>query len=318
MKAIVYEQYGGPEQMMLREIERPNPGPKEVLVKILAASVNKADWHLLTGEPFPIRMMAGMFRPKYKTLGADVVGVVERVGAEVSQFKVGDEVFGELSATGFGGFAEYVTTDESHLARKPSNLTYEETAALPMAAVTALQGLRSKGGIRKDQKVLINGASGGVGGFAIQIAKYFDAEVTAVCSTSKVELAWNQGADRILDYKEFDFTEGKSRYDLIFDVVGNHSIRAISGVLKDGGTYVSCAFSMGALFLGPWLSLANGKKFTNLMASTTSADLQTISKMAEEGFIKPVIQQIFTLDDVPEALGVIGDGSAEGKLVISI
>ena len=316
MKAIVYNQYGGPENLELRQVDRPEPGPKQVLIKVLAASVNKADWHILTGEPFPIRMMAGMFRPKYRTLGADVVGVVDRIGSEVSQFKVGDEVFGELSATGFGGFAEYALTDENHLAMKPSSLTYEETAALPMAAVTALQGLRSKGGIRKGQKVLINGASGGVGGFAIQIAKYFGTEVTAVCSTSKVERARQQGADHVIDYKKVDFTQSETRYDLIFDVVGNHSVRVINPLLERNGAYVSCAFSMGAMFLGPWFG--NGKKFTNLMAGTTSADLQTISKLAEEGFIKPVIQQTFTLDDVPDALQTMGSGGVAGKLVIAM
>ncbi len=318
MKAIIYEQYGGPEKMELQEVSRPEPGRGEVLIKVLAASVNKADWHILRGEPFPIRMMAGMFKPKYQILGADVVGMVERVGEEVTQFKPGDEVFGELSATGFGAFAEYAISDEKHIAKKPSNLSYEETAALPMAAVTALQGLRDKGEIKVGQQILINGASGGVGGFAIQIAKAYGAEVTAVVSTKKVNQAWALGADQIIDYSKADFTEGSSQYDLIFDVVGNHSISEIDRVLKKGGRYVSTVFSMGAMFLGPWKAMTAKKQLINLMASTTSADLQTISKLAEEGFVKPVIQKTYTLDDVPEALQTMGDGSIAGKLVISV
>lgn len=318
MKAIINEKYGSPDILELREVERPEPGSKEVLVKVLAASVNKADWHLLRGKPFPVRLMAGLLKPGIRTPGADVVGIVERVGREVKQFRPGHEVFGDLSATGFGGFAEYVITDEKHLAKKPSNLTYEETAALPMAAITALQGLRDKGRIREGQQVLINGASGGVGGFAIQIARSFGARVTAVCSTPKVALARKQGADSVIDYSVQDFTKNGKLYDLIFDVVGNHAITAIDRVLKPGGRYVSCAFSMGALLWGPWKSLTEGKKMINLLADANQADLQFISKLAEDGELKPVIQKTFTLDDVPEALHTIGKGGMWGKLVITI
>lgn len=318
MKAIINDRYGLPDMLELREIDRPEPGPKEVLVKILAASVNKADWHLLRGKPFPVRLMSGLLKPRIRTLGADVVGIVERVGSEVTQFRPGHEVFGDLSATGFGGFAEYVVTDEKYLAKKPSNLTYEETAALPMAAITALQGLRDKGKIRKGHQVLINGASGGVGGFAIQIARSFGAEVTAVCSTSKLALAGQQGADFVIDYTERDFTQEGKPYDLIFDIAGNHSISAIDRVLNPWGCYVSCGFSPGALLLGPWKSVTEGKKLVNFLAAAKQADLQFISKLAEDGRLKPVIQQTFTLDDVPEALSTIGRGSASGKLVITV
>lgn len=318
MKAIINEQYGSPDILALKEVDRPEPKPHEVLVKVLAASVNKADWHLLRGEPFPIRLMAGLRKPKYQILGADVAGVVERVGQAVSQFKRGDEVFGDLSGNGFGGFAEYVAADEKYLAKKPSNLTYEETAALPLAAITALQGLRNKGKISAGQEVLINGASGGVGSYAIQIAKSFGANVTAVCSTGKVDNALTQGADRVIDYTVQDFTKDDKQYGLIFDVVANHSLQAISRVLCRKGTYVSCAFSMGAMFLGPWKSMTEGKKMINLLASANAADLQYIGKLAEEGKLTPMIERTFTLDDVPEALQIMGSGRAAGKLIITL
>ncbi|MEP4533197.1 MAG: NAD(P)-dependent alcohol dehydrogenase [Cyclobacteriaceae bacterium] len=318
MKAIINDEYGSPDILELREIERPIVKKKQVLVKVLAASVNKADWFLLHGEPFMIRMMAGLFKPKFRTLGADVAGVVERVGPECTQFKPGDEVFGDLSGGGFGGFAEYVAADENRLSKRPPNLTYEQAAALPMAAVTALQGLRDQGGVGKDDHVLINGASGGVGGFAIQIAKYFGAKVTAVCSTSKLNTAIEQGADEVIDYQKVDFIQSESQYDLIFDVVGNHSIRDIDRVLIKGGSYVSCAFSMEIMFLGPIKSMTQRKKYVNLMSKSNQEDLQFICKLAEEGFIVPVVDRTFTLDDVAEALWIIGKGAAAGKLVVSV
>jgi NADPH:quinone reductase-like Zn-dependent oxidoreductase len=318
MKAISREKYGSPDILMLREIERPVPRENEVRVKVLAASVNKADWYLLLGKPLPARLMTGLIKPKYKVLGADVAGFVEQTGSAVTQFKPGDEVFGDLSADGFGAFAEYVTADEQYLAKKPGNLTYEETAALPMAAVTALQGLRDKGKLRAGQHVLINGASGGVGGFAIQIAKALGAEVTAVCSTQKAGDARKQGADRVIDYHKADVTQAPYRYDLIFDVVGNHSILAISQLLKPKGTYVACNFSPGALLLGPWIKMSQGKHITSLMARPKQADLQYIAKLAEEQKIKPLIAQCYTLDDLADALRTIGKGGASGKLVISL
>lgn len=318
MKAIINEKYGTPDLLALREVERPEPKEGEILVKVLAASVNKADWHVLSGKPFPVRLMAGLTKPKYQTLGADVAGVVDRVGAGVTQFKPGDEVFGDLSASGFGGFSEFVITQEKFLAKKPSSFTYERSAALPMAAVTALQGLRDKGGIKAGEEVLINGASGGVGGFAIQIAKALGANVTAVCSTTKVQIAKDQGADEVIDYTAEDFTKGQKKYDVIFDIVANHGIGDISYVLKPGGRYVSCAFSMGAMLLGPLKSAAVGKKFMNLLASANQADLQFICKLAEEGKLNPVIQKTFTLDDVPEALWTMDKGGTSGKLIITI
>ncbi|WP_258102115.1 NAD(P)-dependent alcohol dehydrogenase [Marinoscillum pacificum] len=318
MKAVVYEKYGFPDILELKELPRPEPGSDQVLIKVLAASVNKADWHLLTGDPFPVRLMAGLTKPKNKVLGADVVGVVERIGSNVTQFKIGDEVYGDLSGTGFGAFAEYALTNENQLAQKPSNLTYEQTAALPMAAITALQGLRDKGKIREDDEVLINGASGGVGGFAIQVAKAFGAQVTAVCSTDKMCAASEQGADLVIDYKRVDFIKGDKQYDLVFDVIGNHGISDLSKILKPKGRYVTCAFSMSLALLGPWYKVRQGKQFINLMASNSSSDLKTIARLAEEGCITPRIQRVYTLDDVPEALQYMANGGMEGKLVVTI
>lgn len=318
MKAIINTQYGSPDTLELREISRPEPKPNEVLIKVLAASVNKADWHVLKGEPFPVRIMTGLLKPKFQILGADVAGIVERTGSEVIQFQAGDEVFGDLSAAGFGSFAEYAVAHEKFFARKPMNLSYEQTAALPMASVTALQGLRNAGRIAKGDQVLVNGASGGVGALAIQIAKSFEATVTAVCSTAKMALAKKQGADRVIDYTVEDFTEGNIKYDLIFDVVANHKVTSIARVLNENGRYVSTAFSMGALFRGPWIKLTQGKSMTNLLAKTNQADLQFVSKLAETGKLMPFVQKTYTLDDVPEALWVIGKGSAAGKLVITV
>ncbi len=318
MKAIVNNTYGTPDRMELRNVNLPEPGVGEVLVKVLAASVNKADWHILGGKALPVRLMAGLFKPKYTILGADVAGVVERIGPGVTQFHPGQEVYGDLSGSGFGGFAEYAVTQEKRLAAKPSNLTYEQAAAIPMAAVTALQGLCDKGQIAAGQQVLINGASGGVGGFAVQIAKAFGTQVTAVCSTSKTELARQQGADRIIDYTTQDFTQAGQAYDLIFDVVCNHPLGAIERVLKKGGRYVACAFSISAMWWGPWKSLTTGKKFYNLLSEVRQADLQYLARLAEEGQLAPVIQKTFTLDDVPEALWLMGKGKTAGKLVVTI
>ena len=318
MKAVVYEKYGGPEVLELRETDRPENGPKEVLIKVLAASVNKADWYILNGKPYVVRMMAGLTKPKYSILGADVSGIVERIGSEVKQFKIGDEVFGDLSGSGFGGFAEYACTSEDRLAKKPDNFNFEQSAALPMASVTALQGLRDAGKIREGQKVLINGASGGVGSYAIQIAKSFGAEVTAVCSTSKAETAKDLGADHVIDYTKEDFTSGENTYDLIFDVAGNHGLSSISKVLAKNGRYVSCGFSAGALFQGSIRALTEKKHYTNFLSTTNQADLQYIAKLAEDGRLKAPIDRLFTLDDVPEAMQYMGKGHAIGKIMVTI
>lgn len=316
MKAIVNERYGPPDILELREVDRPLPKANEVLIKVLAASVNRADLHLLRGKPFPIRIMGGLFKPKYQILGADIAGIVEQTGNKVTQLKPGDEVYGDLSGGGFGGFAEYVVVDETLLDKKPSSLSFEEVATLPMAAITALQGLRNVGKIKSGQEVLINGASGGVGGFAIQITKALGGKVTAVCSTKKIANAILQGADQVIDYTAMDFTKANKQYDLIFDVVGNHPVNSLSRALKSKGTYISSKFSISTFFLGAWKFITEGKKMTCFLASANQTDLQFIRKLAEEGKLKPVIQSTFTLYDVPKALHMLEKGSSSGKLVI--
>ncbi|XOV92902.1 MAG: NAD(P)-dependent alcohol dehydrogenase [Bacteroidota bacterium] len=318
MKAIIYHKYGSLGELKLQVKDKPQPEENEVLIKVLATSVNKADWFLLNGKPFPVRLMAGFFKPKNQILGADVSGVVEKVGGGVTQFKVGEEVFGDLSGSGFGGFAEYVTADEKLVAKKPSSLSFEETATLGMAAVTALQGLRDKGRIKRGHKVLINGASGGVGTFAVQIAKSFGAEVTAVCSTSKVEQSYYLGAEKVIDYKKENFTKSADQYDLILDVVGNESLTKLLKLLNPGGHYVSVPFSMSAMILAPWIAATQDKKVHSLLATPNQKDLEFLGDLAEKGDIKPVIYKTYTLDDVPEALQVMGSGHANGKIVITI
>ncbi|RAI92100.1 NAD(P)-dependent alcohol dehydrogenase [Algoriphagus yeomjeoni] len=318
MKAIIYETYGSPENLKLKEVNRPEPKADEVLVKVLAASVNQADGHLLSGTPFPVRFSSGLFRPKHQILGADISGVIERVGKDVTQFQVGDQIFGDLSGSGFGGFAEYAVAKEGVLAKKPKNLTFEEAAAMPMASVTALQGLRDLGKIKKGDEILINGASGGVGSFAIQIAKALGAKVTAVCSRRNADLAKTLGADEVIDYAVRNFTQEDRKFDLILDGPVNHSLNQIEPVLKGGGRYVAFGFSMEALMLGSWKSYRTGKKFATLMAKVKKDDLVLLATLADEGKIYPPIQQNFTLDEVPEALSLMKKGKISGKLVITI
>ncbi|UZD24348.1 NAD(P)-dependent alcohol dehydrogenase [Algoriphagus halophytocola] len=318
MKAIIYQEYGSTENLKLQEINQPEPKADEVLIKVLAASVNQADAHLLSGTPFPVRFTTGLFRPKFQTLGADVSGVIKRIGKNISQFKVGDEVYGDLSGIGFGGFAEYAVAKEEILAKKPKNLSFGETAAMPMASVTALQGLRDLGEIQKGDEVLINGASGGVGGFAVQIAKAYGARVTAVCSGRNEELAKIQGADEVIDYSLRDFTKEDRKFDLILDGPVNHSLSEIERVLKENGRYVAFGFSMEALLLGSWKSFRTGKKFKTLLAKVKQADLQFLRSLAEQGKIKPFIQQTYSLDQVPAALETLANGKVSGKLVIRV
>src|SRR5215212_3158500 len=239
MKAIVNTTYGSPDVLQFKDVEKPSPTDDEVLIKVLAASVNAADLHFLRADPFLIRFMSGLLKPKTTILGADIAGRVEAVGKNVTQFKPGDEVFGDISGCGWGGFAEYVCAGEDALVLKPANITFEQAAAVPMAAVTALQGLRSKGQIQLGQKVLVNGASGGVGTFAVQIAKSFGAEVTAVCSTRNLDLVRSIGADHVIDYTKEDFTRNGQRYDLILAANGYQPISAYKRALSPAGIYVT-------------------------------------------------------------------------------
>jgi len=323
MKAIIYTEYGPPEVLELKEVEKPTPKDNEVLVKVHAASVNYADWGLLRGKPFLIRLMEfGLLKPKNKILGADVAGWVEAVGRNIKQFQPGGEVFGDLSACGWGGFAEYVSVPENALALKPANISFEEAAAVPLAAVTALQGIRDKGQIQPGQKVLINGASGGVGTFAVQIAKSFGAEVTAVCSTRNLDMARSIGADQVIDYTQEDFTQNGQRYDLIIAANGYHSISDYKRALSPEGIYVCTGGSMAQIFqsmlLGPWMSMTGSKRMGNLAAKSNKKDLVFIKELLEAGKVVPVIDRRYSLSEVAEALGYLGEGHAQGKVVITV
>ncbi len=321
MKAIVYTQYGSPDVLTLKEVPTPSPTENQVLIKVFAASVNAADWHLLTADIFLVRLMAGLFKPSKPILGADVAGRVEAVGSKVTQFKPGDAVFGEI-AGGSGSFAEFAVSDEKYLALKPANLDFEQAAAAPLAAMTALQGLRDVGQIKAGQKVLINGASGGVGSFAVQIAKAFGAEVTAVCSTRNLEQARSLGADHVVDYTQENFTESGRQYDLILAANGYHPIRAYQRALAPMGVYVMAggkpAQLFEALLLGPFLSKKGGKRLAALSAQAKKEDLLTVKELLEAGKIAPLMDRRYPLNEVPEAMRYLGAGHARGKVVITV
>ena len=323
MQAIVYHNYGSPDMLNMEEVQKPAPKEGEILVKVVAASTAAGDWHLLRADPFLVRFMYGLLKPKYKILGSDVAGRVEAVGRNVTHFQPGDEVFGDLSLSGFGAFAEYVTAPEQALALKPTNLTFEEAAAVPVSAVTALLGLR-EGKIQAGQKVLINGASGGVGTFAVQIAKAFGAEVTAVCSTGKVELVRSLGAHHVIDYTKEDFTQNGQQYDLIFCAVGNRSLKDYKRALKPQGACVIAGFTgLGLLFqhmiLGPRQSQVGGQR-VGLMATvnSTKTDLVFLHELLQAGKVVPVIDKCYPFKEVPDALRYLETGRARGKVVITV
>jgi len=322
MKAIVNTKYGSPDVMELKEVEKPIPKDNEVLLKVHATSVNAGDWHLLRADPFLVRLMFGLFSPKTQILGADAAGRVEAVGKNITQFKPGDEVYGDLSVHKMGGFAEYALIKEDTLALKPANSSFEEAAAVPSAGVTALQGLRDHGQIKSGQKVLINGASGGVGSFAVQIAKSFGAEVTGVCSTRKVDIVKSMGADHIIDYKKEDFTQNGRQYDLILAANGYHPISNYGRSLSPQGRYVSSGGSMKQLFdvalKGPFMSKKGGKNFTNYINKPNHKDLVFLSELMDSGKLKPVIDKVCTLAEVPEAIKYMEEGKAKGKVVIKV
>lgn len=322
MKAIVYTKYGSPDVLELKEVEKPIVRDNDVLVKVYAASVNAADWHLLRADPFLVRLMTGLFKPKYPVLGADIAGRVEAIGIGVTQFKPGDEVYGDLSACGWGGFAEYAVASENALVLKPANLSFEETAAVPLAAVTALNGLRDKGHIQPGQKVLINGATGGVGTFAVQIAKYFGAEVTAVCSTGKLDLVRSIGADHVIDYKREDFTKNGQHYDLILAANGYHSISDYKRALSPGGIYVMTGGSLAQMFqalvIGPWITMTGSNKMVTGGAGPNKIDLAFMKELLEAGKVKPVIDRLYPLSEVADAIRYLEEGHAKGKVVITI
>jgi len=322
MKAIVNTEYGSPDVLQLKEVEKPTPKDNEVLVKVHAASVNAYDWRLLRAEPFIARLAAGLLKPKNTILGEDIAGRVEAVGGNVKQFQPGDEVFGDIAASGSGGFAEYVCTIENLLVLKPARMTFEEAAAVPMAAITALQGLRDKGQIQPGQKVLINGAGGGVGTFAVQIAKSFGAEVTAVCSTRNVDMVRSLGADHVIDYTQEDFTQNGQCYDLIIAANGYHSLSDYKRALSPNGIYVmlggSNAQILQALLLGPWMSIRGDKKMGSMTARPNQKDLAIVSELLEAGKVKPVIDRCYPLSEVAEAIRYLEEGHARGKVIITV
>ena len=319
MKAIIHTKYGSPDVLQIAEVERPTPNDDEVLIKIHAASVNAYDWHILTADIFLIRVMGGgLLKPKDTRLGADIAGRVEAVGSNIKQFQPGDEVFGMVR----GGFAEFTCAPENALALKPSNLSFEEAAAVPMAAVTALQGLRDIGQIQPGQKVLINGASGGVGTFVVQIAKSFGAEVTAVCSTRNLDQARSIGADHIIDYTKENFTQNGQNYDLILAANGYHSLSAYKRALTPKGIYVMAGGSTPQIFqamlMGSWMSETEGKKMGGVSAKRSQKDLAFLKELLEAGKVVPVIDRCYPLSEAAEALRYLGEGHARGKVVITV
>ena len=332
MKALTFYQYGSHEALNLEEVEKPTPKDNEVLVKVKAASINSWDWELLQGKPFVNRMMFGLLKPKkINILGCDIAGRIEAVGKKVKQFKLGDEVFGDLSAGGWSGFAEYVCSRENELALKPVSMTFEQAAAIPQAGLLALQGLR-KGQLQLNetnqeqidpaQKVLINGASGGSGTFAVQIAKSFGAEVTGICSTKKMDFVRSLGADHVIDYVREDFTKNGQQYDLILDAQAYHSIFDYKRALNPKGIYVmhggGSSQANQAIFLGPLLSMMSSKKMGILMHKPNVNDLNIMNTLFEEDKVIPVIDKHFSLSQGAEAMRYYGEGNAKGKVVITM
>jgi NADPH:quinone reductase-like Zn-dependent oxidoreductase len=320
MKAIVCTKYGPPDVLQLKEVEKPIPKDDEVLVEVHAVSINDWDWGLLQGIPFANRMTNGLLKPKRVILGSDIAGRIEAVGKNVKQFQPGDQVYGDLSGT-WGGFAEYVCAREKALALKPASMTFVEAAAIPQAAMLAIQGLRDKGHIQSGQKLLINGAGGGVGTFAVQIAKLYGVEVTGVDSAGKLDMLRSMGFDHVIDYTKEDFTKSGQRYDLILDVKTNRSIFRYIRVLSPRGAYVTVGGStfrlLQALLVGPCISMIR-KKNVRLVLLKPNKDLAYMNELFEAGKVKPVIDGPYKLSELPEAMRHFGEGKHKGKIVITI
>jgi len=317
MNAVVQTDYGTADVLELRQVEKPTPGDGEVLVRVLAASLAAGEYYGMRGTPFPIRMYIGFPKPKKDfVVGLDCAGVVESVGKDVTRFQPGDEVYGECR----GSCAEYAVAKESAVAHKPHNLTFEQAAAVPTSACTALQGLRDHGKVRPGQKVLINGASGGVGPFAVQIAKALGAEVTAVCSTRNVEMVRSIGADHVIDYTREDFTRGGPRYDVIMDNVASHSLSDTRRVLTPQGVHIPSSghAGMGWIITAALTAVFVRQQGSPFVASTTGKDLVTLGELIEAGKVTPVIDRTYALRDAPEAFRYLDQGHARGKVVISV
>lgn len=319
VKAAIYSAYGSADVVKLAEIEKPVPADDEVLLKIHAASINAPDWRMLSGKPLPVRLFFGLRKPKIRP-GTDVAGVVEAVGKNVTRFKPGDAVFGVCR----GSFAEYSCTKESRLVAKPANVTFEQAAATPVCGLTALQALRDKGGLQPSQRVLINGASGGVGTFAVQIAKALGAHVTGVCSSGNVELVRSLGADRVIDYTKTDFTKGSEQYDLIVDVVASHPFASYRRILKPNGVCVIAGAAHRMTFFGllkhmlvpMYLSRTGNQKFITFIAKVNTRDLETLAQMLASGTLTPAIDRRYPLDQVAQGLGYVDAGHAHAKVTI--
>jgi NADPH:quinone reductase-like Zn-dependent oxidoreductase len=322
MKAIVYHQYGSPDVLQLQDMDKPVVRNDAVLVRIRAAAANPYDWHFMRGEPYFMRLFIGLRTPKANGLGVDFAGQVEAVGKDVTQFHPGDEVFGVCN----GAFAEYLCTPENELALKPTNLTFEQAAAVPLAAVTALQGLRDTGQLQPEQKVLIIGASGGVGTFAVQIAKVFGAHVTGVCSTRNLELVRSLGADHVIDYTQEDFTQSGQKYDLIFQLAGMRSPSHCRRALTSKGRLVLSSGDSDGRWIGPIDRLIKAAALSPFVSQTLSSlntkrskkDLPYLTELIEAGKVTPVIDRTHSLGEVPEALRYLEQGHARGKVVITV
>jgi NADPH:quinone reductase-like Zn-dependent oxidoreductase len=316
MKAFMYQRYGPPQSLRMAEVAKPWPKADEVLIKVRAASVNAADWHVVRGKPLFSRATLGLLRPKHQIVGGDIAGEVEAVGSGVTRFKPGDEIYANLLDHGFGGFAEFVSVPVDVMALKPPNLSYEEAAAVPMAAVTALKGLDHHGEIRPEQKILINGATGGVGSFAVQIAKSFGPEVTGVTSTRNIDLVRSLGADHVLDYTTTDFVQNGRRYDLILDTVGNRSLSDLRRGLAIGGKAAVTGFtSVGNLLA---VSLRGGKDVAQVQAHVSAKDLEVLSELILAGKVRPYVDRRYPFAEVPAAIAYVEQGHARGKVVVSV
>ncbi len=322
MKAVVYTEYGPPEVLQLKEVDKPILEDDEVLIKIHAAAITAGDVIVMKGEPLVTRLMTGLLKPKNTIPGKEMSGRVEAVGGNVTQFQPGDEVYGDLSVAGWGAFAEYVSVPESAIALKPANLTFEQSAAVPESALVALQALRDKGKIQPGQKVLINGASGGVGAYAVQIAKSFGAEVTAVCSTRNMDMVRSIGADYVIDYTVEDFTQNGQQYDLILAANGYHPISDYRRALSPDGIYVATGGSMTqslqATMMGPFISMTGSKTMGGMMVKPNQNDLVFMKELLEAGKVVPMIDRCYSLSEVAEAYHYIGEGHAQGKVVITV
>jgi len=321
MKAITSSRYGGPEELQLSEVASPTPGPDEVLVTVHAASVNAADWHLMRGDPFLLRLGMGLLRPKY-ALGADVAGRVAAVGRDVKRFKVGDEVFGDVSNCAFGAFAELARAKEASLAFKPKSVSFAQAAAAPMAGVTAMHALKKAGQSLNGKRVLVNGASSGVGSFAVQLAKVKGAHVTAAAAGGKLAAVETLGADAVVDSGREDLTRGEQRFDVIIDAAAYRSAFAFRHALSPGGAYVMAGGGMGALFqvmlLGAVVSAFTGKKFCNFLSVPDQTALSELARLMESGQVKPLIDREFGLPQVPDAIRHVEARRARGKVVIAV